>query len=181
MIPRRVMGIETEYGITCASMNGGTPPLDPEESAQRLFRPVIAQSRSTNTFLGNGARLYLDVGSHPEYATAECDSVDDLLANDRAGELLFADLAAQANTSLESEGLAGRIHLFKNNLDAEGNSFGCHENYLVRRRPDYRSRISSMVPYFVTRQICTGAGHLARGDDGSVRYEFSQRARQESQ
>lgn len=178
MIPRRVMGIETEYGITCASMNGGTPPLDPEESAQRLFRPVIAQSRSTNTFLGNGARLYLDVGSHPEYATAECDSVDDLLANDRAGELLFADLAAQANTSLESEGLAGRIHLFKNNLDAEGNSFGCHENYLVRRRPDYRSRISSMVPYFVTRQICTGAGHLARGDDGSVRYEFSQRARQ---
>lgn len=178
MIPQRVMGIETEYGLTCAATNGAAPPIDPDESAQRLFRPVIAASRSTNTFLGNGARLYLDVGSHPEYASAECDSVDDLLANDRAGELIFADLAAQANEELSSEGIEGQIHLFKNNLDAEGNSFGCHENYLVRRRPDYRARISSMVPYFVTRQICTGAGHLATGEDGTVAYEFSQRARQ---
>ena len=97
MIPRRVMGIETEYGITCASVTGGLPPLDPEEAAQRLFRPVIEKSRSTNTFLGNGARLYLDVGSHPEYASAECDSIDDLLANDRAGELIFAKLAATAS------------------------------------------------------------------------------------
>ncbi|MGO1591147.1 MAG: Pup--protein ligase [Ancrocorticia sp.] len=177
-MPRRVMGIETEYGLTCASLNGGTPPLDPEESAQRLFMPVISQSRSTNTFLGNGSRLYLDVGSHPEYASAECDSIDDLLANDRAGELLFAKLAEQANGELAEENVAGAIHLFKNNLDAEGNSFGCHENYLVRRRPDYRARISSMVPYFVTRQIVTGAGHLAKGEDGTVTYEFSQRARQ---
>ena len=178
MIPRRVMGIETEYGITCASVTGGLPPLDPEEAAQRLFRPVIEKSRSTNTVLGNGARLYLDVGSHPEYASAECDSIDDLLANDRAGELIFAKLAGTANSELESDGVSGRIHLFKNNLDAEGNSFGCHENYLVRRRADYRARISSMVPYFVTRQICTGAGHLAKDDDGVVAYEFSQRARQ---
>ena len=178
MIPRRVMGIETEFGLTCASTQGGLPPLDPEEAAQLLFQPVIEMGRSTNTFLSNGARLYLDVGSHPEYATAECDSVEDLLANDRAGDLLFADLATRANEQLVKKGVPGQIHLFRNNLDAQGNSFGCHENYLVRRRPDFRTRISTMLPYFVTRQIIVGAGHLATDDDGTVTYEFSQRARQ---
>ncbi|MFT3942659.1 MAG: Pup--protein ligase [Ancrocorticia sp.] len=177
-MPRRVMGIETEFGLTCASTQGGAPPLDPEEAAQLLFQPVIEMGRSTNTFLSNGARLYLDVGSHPEYATAECDTVEDLLANDRAGDLLFADLAARANEKLSEQGVAGQIHLFRNNLDAQGNSFGCHENYLVRRRPDFRARISTMLPYFVTRQIIVGAGHLATDDDGTVTYEFSQRARQ---
>lgn len=177
MIPRRVMGIETEYGLTCAHTQGGTPPLDPEEAAQELFAPIIAMGRSTNSFLANGGRLYLDVGAHPEYATAECDALVDLLANDRAGELLFADLAARANEHLAGQGIPGRIHLFKNNNDAEGNSFGCHENYLVRRRSDFRARISSMLPYFVTRQIVVGAGHLRR-EDGRVTYEFSQRADQ---
>ncbi|MCF2706221.1 Pup--protein ligase [Arcanobacterium haemolyticum] len=171
------MGIETEYGLTCASTTGAQPPLDPEAAAQILFQPIIDEGRSTNTFLSNGARLYLDVGSHPEYATAECDSIDDLLANDRAGELLFADLAQRANAKLGEQNVPGRIHLFKNNNDAEGNSFGCHENYLVRRRPDYRARISSMLPFFVTRQIVVGAGHLRRTDEG-VSYEFSQRASQ---
>ena len=172
------MGIETEFGLTCASTQGGTPPLDPEEAAQLLFQPVIEMGRSTNTFLGNGARLYLDVGSHPEYATAECDSIMDLLANDRAGDLLFGGLAERANDELRDKGVPGRIHMFRNNLDAQGNSFGCHENYLVRRRPDYRARISTMLPYFVTRQIIVGTGHIAVGDDGVARYEFSQRADQ---
>ena len=166
MIPRRVMGIETEFGLTCASTQGGLPPLDPEEAAQLLFQPVIEMGRSTNTFLSNGARLYLDVGSHPEYATAECDSVEDLLANDRAGDLLFADLAVRANEQLVTKGIPGQIHLFRNNLDAQGNSFGCHENYLVRRRPDFRARISTMLPYFVTRQIIVGAGHRRRRGAG---------------
>ncbi len=176
MIARRVVGIETEYGITCASTTGGEPPLEPEAAAQELFRPVMEMTRSTNTFLDNGSRLYLDVGSHPEYATAECDSLCDLVANDRAGELVFAELAAKANANLASEGIAGRIHLFRNNNDAEGNSFGCHENYLVRRRPDYRARIQSMLPFFVTRQLVAGAGHIRVGKDGTVRYELSQRA-----
>ncbi len=177
MIPRRVIGIETEYGITCASTTGQEPPRDPEEASQLLFAPVLKASRSTNIFLSNGARLYLDVGSHPEYATAECDRLEDLLANDRAGELHFASLAVRANTVLQREGVAGHIHLFKNNNDAEGHSFGCHENYLVRRRPDYRNRISAMLPFFVTRQILVGAGHIHRGEKG-VSYEFSQRASQ---
>lgn len=178
MIPRRIMGIETEYGIACPSNSGGPAPLDAEAAAALLFEPVIAAHRSTNTFLTNGSRLYLDVGAHPEYATVECDSIEDLLAYDRSGELLFADLARQANDKLAAQGIEGRIHLFKNNNDAEGNSFGCHENYLVRRRPDYRVRVASMLPFFVTRQIVAGAGHIYRDADGKPAYEFSQRADQ---
>ncbi|VDG76510.1 Pup--protein ligase [Actinobaculum suis] len=176
MIPRRVMGIETEFGLTCASTTGQTPPLDPETAADLLFEPVVQENRSTNTFLENGARLYLDVGAHPEYATAECDSLTDLLANDRAGDEIFADLAQQANAKLAAQGVAGEIHLFKNNVDAAGNSFGCHENYMLHRRADFRNRIQRLVPFFVTRQIITGAGMLFRAENGEVSYEFAQRS-----
>ncbi|MDK7301772.1 proteasome accessory factor PafA2 family protein, partial [Staphylococcus hominis] len=79
------------------------------------------------------SRLYLDVGAHPEYATAECDNIDDLLAHDRAGELIFARLAKRANEKLQDDGVPGAIHLLKNNVDSEGHSFGCHENYMVHR------------------------------------------------
>lgn len=178
MTGKRVIGIETEYGITCASTTGDVPPIEPEEAAQRLFQRVLEMSKSTNTFLPNGARLYLDVGAHPEYASAECDQIDDLLANDRAGDELYAQMAASANEKLAKQGIPGRIHLFKNNVDSEGNSFGCHENYLVRRRRDFRARIDSLIPFFVTRQILVGAGHLRKDADGSVSYEISQRAEQ---
>ncbi|MDO4887129.1 MAG: Pup--protein ligase [Actinomycetaceae bacterium] len=178
MIPERVMGLETEFGLTCASTRGGAPPLDAEEAATELFRPLIDAGHYTNTFLPNGARLYLDVGSHPEYATAECRTVADVVAQDRAGEMLYADMAASANERLAAQGVPGRIHLFKNNLDAKGNSYGCHENYLVRRRSDYRSRIAGLLPFFVTRQIVAGAGYVRRDEDGTVSFAFSQRADQ---
>ena len=178
MIPQRIMGLETEFGLMCASDSGGEPPLDVEAAAAELFRPILAAGGSTNSFLSNGARLYLDVGAHPEYATAECRSVADLVANDRAGERLYASMAAQADSRLASKGVGGRIHLFKNNLDAAGNSFGCHENYLVRRRTDYRARIAATLPYFVTRQIVAGAGYIRRAKDGPAAYCFSQRADQ---
>ena len=178
MIPQRIMGLETEFGLMCASGSGGEPPLDVEAAAAELFRPILAAGGSTNSFLPNGARLYLDVGAHPEYATAECRSVADLVANDRAGERLYASMAAQADSRLAAKGVGGRIHLFKNNLDAAGNSFGCHENYLVRRRTDYRARIAATLPYFVTRQIVAGAGYIRRAKDGPAAYCFSQRADQ---
>ena len=124
------------------------------------------------------------MGSHPEFATAECDRLEDVLAQDRAGELVMADLAERANARLAASGVPGRIHLLKNNRDAEGNGFGCHENYLVRRRGDFWNDARTLVPHLVTRQILVGAGHIA--EDGETRpagnglrgYVFSQRADQ---
>ncbi len=173
MIPRRIMGIETEYGLLCASKTGGNPPVDAEEAAHMLFDPLMKKTRSTSAFLPNGARLYLDVGAHPEYATAECDDLGDLVANDRAGDAIYVDMAAKTNEDLAN--VDGQIHLFKNNLDSYGNSYGCHENYLVRRRRDFRARIDSMIPFFVTRQIMVGAGYLEVTDKGA-RFKISQRA-----
>ena len=185
---RRIIGVETEYGITCAPTGDGLPPLDADHAARELFEPVVQRSRSSNVFTRGGARLYLDVGSHPEFATAECDRLEDLLAQDRAGELVMADLAQQANARLSAAGVPGRIHLLKNNLDAEGNGFGCHENYLVRRRGDFWNDARTLVPHLVTRQILVGAGHIT-GDaerrpvahlagPGHSGYVFSQRADQ---
>ena len=176
---RRIVGIETEYGITCASTTGGTPPLDADHAARELFEPVIQAGRSSNVFTPGGARLYLDVGSHPEFATAECDRLEDVLAQDRAGEITMADLAGQANARLAAAGVPGRIHLFKNNLDARGAGFGCHENYLVRRRGDFWNDARTLVPHLVTRQILVGSGHVVpAGPRCRPRYVFSQRADQ---
>lgn len=166
---RRIYGVETEYGITCA---GGD--LDAEAAARELFAPLIQRGRTTNMFLPNGGRLYLDVGAHPEYATAECDNLWDLLAQDRAGSQLLSDLATEANGRLE----AGRIHLFRNNFDFDHNSFGCHENYLLRRRRDFREVADALVAYFVTRQVVAGAGDLKRNPEGQLQYVFSARADQ---
>ena len=183
-LARRIIGVETEYGITCAPTTDGPPPMDADHAARELFDPVVQRSRSSNVFTRGGARLYLDVGSHPEFATAECDRLEDVLAQDRAGELVMADLAEQANTRLAATGVAGQIHLLKNNRDAEGNGFGCHENYLVRRRGDFWNDARTLVPHLVTRQILVGAGHIAAdGDtgpagDGIRGYVFSQRADQ---
>ena len=176
---RRIYGVETEYGLTCASTSGGAPPLDADHAARELFAPVVAMNRTSNVFTRGGARLYLDVGSHPEFATAECDRLEDLLAQDRAGELTMADLAARANERLADRGVPGRMHLLKNNLDAQGTGFGCHENYLVRRRGDFWNDARTLVPHLVTRQMLVGAGHLVPSPAGrGARYVFSQRADQ---
>src|SRR4249919_3271322 len=132
---RRIFGLENEYGVTCTFR--GQRRLSPDEVARYLFRRVVSWGRSSNVFLKNGARLYLDVGSHPEYATPECDNVLDLVAHDKAGERILEGLLVDADRRLREEGIAGDIYLFKNNTDSAGNSYGCHENYLVGRHGEF--------------------------------------------
>ena len=158
MTVRRIMGLETEYGVTCAAVDGRG--LSADEVARYLFRKVVAWGRSSNVFLRNGSRLYLDVGSHPEYATAECDDWRQLVTHDRAGERILEGLVVDAQQRLEHEGLPGQIHLFKNNTDSAGNSYGCHENYLVRRQGDFGKVSDVLVPFLITRQVMTGAGKV---------------------
>jgi proteasome accessory factor A len=172
-VDRRIFGLETEYGVTCAVETGRG--LSADEVARYLFRKVVAWGRSSNVFLRNGSRLYLDVGSHPEYATAECDDIRDLVAHDRGGERILEGLVADAQQRLEHEGLPGRIHLFKNNTDSAGNSYGCHENYLVRRQGDFGRLADVLVPFLITRQVLTGAGKVLPTPRGAV-YCLSQRA-----
>jgi proteasome accessory factor A len=172
-VERRIFGIETEYGVTCTFE--GQRRLTPDEIARYLFRRVVAWGRSSNVFLTNGARLYLDVGSHPEYATAECDDIQEVVVQDRAGERIVEALMVDAQERLAEEGIEGEIFLFKNNTDSGGNSYGCHENYLIRRRADYLDQIEALLPFLVTRQLICGAGKVLETPRGTI-YSVSQRA-----
>ncbi|HET9732911.1 MAG TPA: Pup--protein ligase [Acidimicrobiales bacterium] len=170
---RRIFGLENEYGVTCTLR--GQRRLSPDEVARYLFRRVVSWGRSSNVFLENGARLYLDVGSHPEYATPECDAVAELVAHDKAGERILENLLLSAEQRLREEGIRGVIHLFKNNTDSAGNSYGCHENYLTSRRDDFGHYAEVLIPFFVSRQIYAGAGKVLQTARGAV-YCISQRA-----
>src|ERR671933_508305 len=127
---RRIFGLENEYGVTCTFR--GQRRLSPDEVARYLFRRVVSWGRSSNVFLENGARLYL-------------------------------------------EGIAGKIFLFKNNTDSAGNSYGCHENYLVSRYGEFQRLADVLIPFFVTRQIICGAGKVLATPRGAV-YCIAQRA-----
>ncbi len=170
---RRIFGIETEYGVTCTFH--GQRRLSPDEVARYLFRKVVAWGRSSNVFLRNGSRLYLDVGSHPEYATAECDSVPQLVAHDRAGERILEGLVLDAEQRLVEEGINGDVYLFKNNTDSAGNSYGCHENFLIERQGDFARISDGLVPFLISRQVIAGAGKVLQTPRGAV-YCLSQRA-----
>ena len=170
---RRIFGLESEFGVTCTLH--GQRRLSPDEVARYLFRRVVSWGRSSNVFLENGARLYLDVGSHPEYATAECDSIVDLIAHDKAGEWILADLVSSAERRLAEEGVRGDIYLFKNNTDSAGNSYGCHENYLIDRGTPFATTLDVLIPFFASRTIFAGAGKVMMGPRGPV-YSMAQRA-----
>ena len=170
---RRIFGLENEYGVTCTLR--GQRRLSPDEVARYLFRRVVSWGRSSNVFLENGARLYLDVGSHPEYATPECDNLEDLVAHDKAGERILESLVQSAEQRLDEEGIKGEIYLFKNNTDSAGNSYGCHENFLVSRNKDVHRTVDVLIPFLVTRQIFLGAGKLVQTPRGTT-YSMSQRA-----
>ncbi len=170
---RRIYGVETEYGITFSLR--GQRRLSPDEVSRFLFRKVVAWGRSSNVFLENGSRLYLDVGSHPEYATAECDSLDDVVAQDKAGESILRELVGYAQSQLRDEGIRGDIFLFKNNTDSTGNSYGCHENYCIERIEDLSRLENVFIPFLISRQIFTGAGKVVTNAKGTA-YSMSQRA-----
>ncbi|MGH3499187.1 MAG: Pup--protein ligase [Nocardioidaceae bacterium] len=170
---RRIFGIENEYGVTCTFK--GQRRLSPDEVARYLFRRVVSWGRSSNVFLRNGARLYLDVGSHPEYATPECDDLTELVAHDKAGERILEGLLIDAERRLRDDGIVGDVYLFKNNTDSAGNSYGCHENYLVGRHGEFNRMADVLIPFLVSRQIVVGAGKVLQTPRGTV-FSVSQRA-----
>ncbi len=104
---RRIFGLENEYGVTCTFR--GQRRLSPDEVARYLFRRVVHWGRSSNVFLENGARLYLDVGSHPEYATPECDDVKELVAHDKAGERILEGLLPPRRYACTRRGSTARF------------------------------------------------------------------------
>jgi len=125
-----------------------------------------------NVILTNGARLYVD-HAHPEYSTPEVTNPRDAVLWDKAGERVMAEAARRAAKVPGS----APIHLYKNNTDNKGASYGSHENYLMRRQTPFADIVQYLTPFFVTRQIVCGAGRVGTGQDGQTAgFQISQRA-----
>lgn len=139
-------------------------------------RPLSFQEIKTDLVLANGARFYND-HAHPEYSTPECTTLREIVAHDKAGERIVADCARRRNLTLPD---GQSVRLFKNNTDFVGHSYGCHDNYLMRRDVPWNHIVSGTIPFLVTRQIFAGAGKLgietesAAGQPGV--YQISQRS-----
>lgn len=175
---RRIYGLETEFGLHAVGVR-----LNIEDAARRLFHPVVGWGRSSNVYLSNGGRLYLDVGAHPEYATPETDGLLDLLTHDRAGEELVGDLAVRATESLHSDPAhpdlpaSAGLRVYKNNADSHHNSYGCHENFMVERHPHFHSFVTALVGHLVSRIAVCGAGRWQPERNGeAAHYQVSARA-----
>ena len=180
---RRVVGLETEYGLMArtrasgsgasgseASGSGEWRRIPADEAGTLLFDPVARAWKTSNAFLTSGGRAYLDVGAHPEYATPECRSARDLVAAERAGDGLLVSLAGRAASDEAERGRETVFTLVKNNVDPWGNTYGSHENYQVPRSVDPAAFEGWLVPFLVARQLLVGAGRWRRG-----RFTLSQR------
>ncbi|MFN2544802.1 MAG: depupylase/deamidase Dop [Actinomycetota bacterium] len=199
----KVMGIETEYGISAP----GAPDFNPVLSSSLLintyagalrrirwdyeqespmrdargFEPVQVREQGdedlglANVILPNGARYYVD-HAHPEYSTSECITPRDLVIHDKAGERILERSLQEVQQILPP---GQRLNIYKNNSDGKGNSYGTHENYLVDRQIPFARIVRDLTPFFVTRQVYTGAGKVGlEGQHGEreVGFQLTQRA-----
>ena len=125
-----------------------------------------------NVILSNGARLYVD-HAHPEYSAPEVLSPRDAVVFDRAGQVIMAK-AAQLASAIPA---VGQVHVYKNNTDNKGSSYGTHENYLMSRRTPFADIVTGLTPFFVSRPVFAGAGRVGRGQDGTgLGYQLAARA-----
>src|SRR6266508_3160869 len=175
------------YGARPELTRGGRARWDYEEESPlrdargftysgALYDPAEALADEdlglANVILTNGARLYVD-HAHPEYSTPECTNPRDVVIWDKAGEIVIIEGARQARQIPGS----APINLYKNNTDNKGASYGSHENYLMRRSTPFASIVRHLTPFFVSRQVVTGAGRVGLGQDGSAHgFQLSQRA-----
>src|SRR5246127_2694309 len=189
----RIVGIETEYGCLLSEDEPHVnSELWPAKVKNYLFRKADAgtidlhyrdyeEPPGNGGFLLNGGRLYLDMG-HIEYASPECLHLHDLVTYELAGD----DLLQSALIALGAE---DRVSFIKNNVDHHtGATFGCHENYLMRREAQFTPPIlGTLLTFLATRQIFTGAGRVGQSNplafdfeppqrEGQVNFQLSQRA-----
>ena len=198
----KICGIETEYGITGRASSDFNPiltssllisayatpafkrvkwdyeeenPLRDARGFEREPAEGVGEEDSglVNVILPNGARYYVD-HAHPEYSSPECSNPRDALIWDKAGEFIL-EASIKAAEKVNPEG--DSIFIYKNNSDGKGNSYGCHENYLVARQTPFPQLVRHLIPFFVSRQIFAGAGKVgAENSSADVPYQLSQRA-----
>lgn len=201
----KICGIETEYGIVTRGVeesnpistssllinaylatldetrvgwdfNDETPARDARGDSLRLIAAPEVETHLVNAVLTNGARFYVD-HAHPEFSAPECADALEGVLYDRAGEETLIRAMAAANRTLPP---GQEVVIYKNNSDGKGNSYGCHENYLMARSTPFAQIVRCATLHFVTRQIYTGAGKVGTELPGrtrnSIEFQITQRA-----
>ncbi|HWE66583.1 MAG TPA: depupylase/deamidase Dop [Acidimicrobiales bacterium] len=199
----KVCGIETEYGIQTPGpeqnpiaassvlvnayaadieqkigwdFEDETPGNDARGFAREGSLAPMVETHLANTVLTNGARFYVD-HAHPEYSTPECLTPLECLVYDKAGEDVLRRAMVAAALRIPDQPAPV---VYKNNSDGKGNSYGCHENYMMDRAVPFARVIEGVVPHFVSRTIFTGSGKVGVEtpalDANTVKYQISQRA-----
>jgi proteasome accessory factor A len=198
----KVCGIETEYGISARGSSEFNPILtssllinayakpafkrvkwdyeeeNPLRDARGFDRGAIEalpedESGLVNVILPNGSRYYVD-HAHPEYSSPECSNPRDVVIWDKAGERILEE-SIEAAWSVVPD--SDKVFIYKNNSDGKGNSYGCHENFLVDRATPFPKIVNQLTPFLVSRQIFAGAGKVgAENGADKVDFQISQRA-----
>jgi proteasome accessory factor PafA2 len=198
----KICGVETEYGISVRGPGEFNPILTSSLLINAYAKPAFKrvkwdyeeenplrdargfertpaegsfddESGLVNVILPNGSRYYVD-HAHPEYSSPECLSARELVIWDKAGERILEE-SIQAAQAISQTGES--IFIYKNNSDGKGNSYGCHENYLVDRAVPFPQLVKQLIPFFVSRQVFTGAGKVgAENNAEDVDFQISQRA-----
>lgn len=164
----RIFGIETEFGCLVHDDTVGSSETVVEAVKNQVFGPqklglidlhardYTFEPARAGGFLLNGGRLYIDaVGSHEEYATAECSGIFEIAAHEKAGHRILQN-------ALEGLGIAEQASFHNNSVDHfGGHTFGCHENYLARLDEEFfKTAVNSLLPFLVTRQVFSGVGRV---------------------
>jgi len=137
------------------------------------YTPNQQENIARNKTLINGARFYVD-HAHPEYSSPEVTNARDLVIHEKAGERIIEISRREANQLLPA---GVQMLIYKNNSDRKGNSYGCHENYLMDRRTSFKQIVEPLLPFFATRQIWCGAGKVgSENRSHPCHYQLSQRA-----
>ncbi len=199
----KVCGIETEYGIVVRGADSNPvaassllinayvstfqrrvgwdfedehPGNDARGFSLDAAYPPDVETHLVNAVLTNGARYYVD-HAHPEISTPECVDAAEVVRFDRAAEEIVRRSMTAAGNVLGND---AEVVVYKNNSDGKGNSYGCHENYLMSRETPFGRIATQITPHFVTRQVFCGAGkvgcELAGVGADEVPYQLSQRA-----
>ncbi|MFN0091536.1 MAG: proteasome accessory factor PafA2 family protein [Acidimicrobiales bacterium] len=174
-----VYGLEHELGLSITPAEAlCCPPGASRAAAMLALGGYPGLNSSAAQYLANGGRLYVDCGEHPEYATPECATPQELLAADSAGVALLDATARRAEAALaEESGLDVRVRLLRNNSAPNGESWGAHENYLVTSELSGAELAEPLASHLASRVCVVGAGTvLAGGDQPAGRFRLSQRA-----
>jgi Pup-ligase protein len=177
---QRIFGTECEYASVYHHLGQCSDKVQCPDNLEEYHKKIAGRLMGgvealgipiAGEFLGNGGRLYVDRGGHPEYATPECRSIADVVAYEVAGDRIVQDLAE--NLHAPDDPL--RLHLYKNNVDLYEHTYGGHENYLIT--PQGMDHIGHLLPFLVTRQIYAGSGKLMTSAlNGAFGFQISQRA-----